>query len=400
MRHVVSRQPIFDPDEKVYAYELLASGPLSDLTSDGADGQSEAGELIEKARGQGHSERRIFLDIPVDQIGNDWVRQLPKDRVVLQVSTASGYSDEMKSSCADLKEAGYALAFGDFVLDEPFEPLASMTDILLVDFTVASQSHLRMAPIWTQTKRAKTLAYNVPTKSVFEMAKKIGYHYFHGPFVFEAEFLEKDEVPGFKLNYLRLMQEINAPDLDFNRLEEIIKQDVSLTFKLLKYINSAAFGLRSEIESIGHALNMLGTREVRKWTTLVTMTSMGEDLPEEALVTCVLRGRFLEGLAPMIGLPDRKDDLFFMGIFSMIELFMGRPKEEIIEGIPINEDVKNALLGQAGKFHALLEMALAYEEGDWDPLHAHVNELNLPEEDIPDIYFEAMDWTEKIFMSH
>lgn len=102
----------------------------------------------------------------------------------------------------------------------------------------------------------------------------------------------------------------------------------------------------------------------------------------------------------MIGLQDRKDDLFFMGIFSMIELFMGRPKEEIIGGIPINEDVKNALLGQAGKFHALLEMALAYEEGDWDPLHAHVNELNLPEEDIPEIYFDAMDWTEKIFMSH
>lgn len=397
MRPLIARQPIFDADEKVYAYEMVASESLETILRD-MDGGSGGAELVGKTQGPGHGSRKVFLEMTAEQLGAEWLGSLPAARVVLQVSHAAEMTPELMAGCQAVRESGFTLALGDFILEDGFSQLAPLVDILRIDFEQASQSHQRMAPIWSQTRKAQALAYNVPSKAAFTLAKNIGYSYFHGPFAYQAEFVDKTDVPGFKLNYLRLLQEINSPDMEFDKLEEVIKQDVSLTFKLLKYINSAAFGLRSEIESIHQALTLMGTREVRKWSTLVTMTSMGEDLPEEALVTCVLRGRFLETLGVQMGQEERKDDLFFMGIFSMIELFMGRPKEEILSDLPLRPDIRSALLGEEGTFNTLLNMVLAYEDGDWDPLHNHMRALGLPGDEIPDLYFDALDWTEKIFM--
>ncbi len=402
MQHLIARQPVFTAQEKVFAHELSFGFNPTELLADPAAMDNLPADIaVSLFAGvdlPGRRKRRVLVEIAPSLLTEKAVNRLSKKTAILQLSEAFVPTGEQIEALKRLKGDGFRIAIGAFALEGDLQEMAVLADIILVDFTDLAESDLRLIPIWCGRQRIQTLAHSLITRESFELAKTLKYDYFHGPFFYEAKIVSRDTIPGFKLNYLRLLQEINRADISFTKLDEIIKQDVSLTYKLLKYINSAAFGLRDEIESIKHALSMLGTRQVAKWASMVAMTNMGKDLPEEALVTCVLRGRFLEQLGNRLGHIGRGDDLFFMGIFSMIDLFFGRPKEEVLKDIPIRVDVKSALLGGEGPFKNLYNAVLAYEEGEWDPLHTHLATLGMPEEEVPDLYFEALDWTENIFL--
>jgi EAL and modified HD-GYP domain-containing signal transduction protein len=400
---LIARLPIFTPHEKVFAHELSFGFNPVELLTDPAAMDNLPGDiavsLFAGVDQPGRRKRRVLVEIAPSLLTDKAVSRLSRKTAILQLSEAFVPTAKQVQAIKKLKEDGFRIAIGAFALEGDLQEMGILADIIVVDFTDLSESDLRLIPIWCGRQKIQTLAHSLMTREAFELAKNLKYDYFHGPFFYEAKIVSRDTIPAFKLNYLRLLQEINRGDISFDKLDEIIKQDVSLTYKLLKYINSAAFGLRNEIESIKHALSMLGTREVKKWASMVSMTNMGEDLPEEALVTCVLRGRFLEQLGNRLGHSGRGDDLFFMGIFSMIDLFFGRPKEEVLKDIPIKEDVKTALLGGESPFKNLFEAVMAYEEGEWDPLHTHLATLGMPEEEVPDLYFDALDWTENIFLS-
>ncbi len=403
MQQLIARLPVFTAQEKVFAHELsFGFNPVELLADPEAMNNIPADIAVSLFAGvdqPGRRKRRVLVEIAPSLLTDKAVNRLSKKTAILLLSDAFVPTAEQVEAVKKLKGDGFRIAMGAFALEGDLQEMGVLADIIVVDFTGLSESDLRLIPIWCGRQKIQTLAHGLMTRDAFELAKGLKYDYFHGPFFYEAKIVSRDTIPVFKLNYLRLLQEINQADISFNKLDEIIKQDVSLTLKLLKYINSAAFGLRNEIESIKHALNMLGTRQVAKWASMVSMTNMGEDLPEEALVTCVVRGRFLEQLGNRLGHIGRGDDLFFMGIFSMIDLFFGRPKKEVLQDIPIKEDVKAALLGGESPFKNLFEAVMAYEEGEWDPLHTHLATLGMPEEEVPDLYFAALDWTQNIFLS-
>ncbi|PIY20778.1 MAG: diguanylate phosphodiesterase, partial [Deltaproteobacteria bacterium CG_4_10_14_3_um_filter_60_8] len=182
------------------------------------------------------------------------------------------------------------------------------------------------------------------------------------------------------------------PDIDLQQLDDIIRHDVSLTFKLLKYINSPFFGLQSVVTSIQHAMVVLGEKELRKWACLIALGRLGEDKPAELVVNTLIRARFCESLAPLAGLPTRSQDLFLMGIFSNVHVIVGRPLEEILETIPIAEEVKAALFGRHNRFREILELVVAYEKGNWPLVTELVIRNHLPEDQIPVLYLQAVEW--------
>ncbi|MEE9464866.1 MAG: HDOD domain-containing protein [Candidatus Neomarinimicrobiota bacterium] len=404
MQRLIARQPVFTSNEKLFAHELNFGFNPDELFTDPESRKQLpddiATAMFASAAKPGARKRRVILEITPNMLIDDSIQDFSRKTAILRLSEPFEPTEAHKTALAKLKADGFRFALGAFALESDLQEIAAHADMIVVDFTIENQADLRLIPLWCAPLGIKTLAHNVTTREAFELAKSQQYDFFHGSFFYEAKIVEKDEIKGFKLNYLRLLQEINRGDISYTRLDEIIKQDVSLTFKLLKYINSAAFGLRSEIESIKHALALLGTRQVKKWASMVSLTNMGQDLPEEALVTCVLRGRFLEELGGRLGHRNRGDDLFFMGIFSMIDLFFGRPKEEVLAELPLKDDIKSAILGGEGPFRNLLNAVLSYEDGDWDPLHSHLSTLGMPEEHVPDIYFEALDWTQNIFLSN
>jgi len=224
-----------------------------------------------------------------------------------------------------------------------------------------------------------------------------GYEQFQGYFFSRPQMLKGTDIPGFKANHLRIMQEVNRPVVDFGQLESVVKTELSLSLKLLKYLNSAAFAWRSPIGTIQQALVALGEREFRKWVSLVCLTSLGEDRPRELLVQSVVRAQYCESLARQMGHGVRSSDYFMTGLLSYLEAIIGKPLEMLLEGIPLHDEVKAALLEGQGIMADALQTILAFEHTDWTALAKLTRRLQIGLRDVSTIYQRALETTHQLF---
>ena len=200
-------------------------------------------------------------------------------------------------------------------------------------------------------------------------------------------------MPSSKLAYLELLRAATAPEIDVEQLALKIKHEASLTFRLLRYLNSAAFGLHSEIHSVAHALSMLGERVLRKWIAVVSVGVLAEGKPDELMTVPLVRARFCELLAPIAGMPEHANDLFLMGLLSVMDAILDRPLDSILAELPVRKEIKDALQAQAGLYRQLLEMATAHERADWEKVGLLVSETGMNEERVSSLYISAVDWS-------
>lgn len=227
------------------------------------------------------------------------------------------------------------------------------------------------------SRNIKFLAEKVETREDFLQALQIGYCYFQG-------------IPIFKLNYLRLMEEINNPEVDFEKITNFIKGDISLSYSLLKFINSSVFGFKTKINSIKHALVLLGLSEVRKWASIIVLQNIGEDKPNELIVNSAARATFAEALARKTAFKEQASDIFIMGIFSLIDAFLDRPLAEVLSELPLTNEIKRALLGEDNKIRTFLDLILAYEKADWVNFSVYAKKLNIDELEVPNLYLQSL----------
>jgi EAL and modified HD-GYP domain-containing signal transduction protein len=200
-------------------------------------------------------------------------------------------------------------------------------------------------------------------------------------------------LPSFKLAYLELLQAATAPEFDIKELALKIKHEASLTFRLLRYLNSAAFGLRSEIRSVAHALSLLGERELRKWIAVVSVGVLADGKPDELMTVPLVRGRFCELLAPLAGMPAHANDLFLMGLLSVMDAILDKPLHSILAELPVRAEIKDALQARKGLYWQLLELATAHERADWEKVSALVSETGMKEDQVSALYVAAVDWS-------
>ena len=241
------------------------------------------------------------------------------------------------------------------------------------------------------------LAEKVETHDEYARAQAWGYDLFQGYFFCKPELMASKDVPGFKGNYLRFLHALNEPRMNFAKLTKLIKQEVSLSMKLLRYLNSAAFGLRHKVTSIRQALVMLGEQPLKKWASLVAMAGLGEDKPQELVVTSLVRARFCEQLAKVTGQGDRDDDLFMVGLFSTVDVLIGRPMQEILREMSISGDVGAALLERKGPLAPVFELTIACERGDYESIMQQGAALDVDEATLTPIYADAIAWADSIF---
>ncbi len=393
----IARQPIFDLNEKVYGYELLFRSGLDNIFRQTDPDQATSKVLadsfflmnIQSLTGG----KRAFINITRDILINEFLFLIPKEKIVVEILENVAPDDEVVAACKKLKRAGYVLAMDDFVYDDRYLPLIGLTDFIKVDF-LSTDKEVRIGLVQEfGPSGVRFLAEKVETPEMLKEAKKTGYAFFQGYFFSKPKIISGKDIPGFKVHYLSVLQEIHRPELDFGRLSEIIRREVSLSFKLLRYINSAFFGLRNKISSLKQALLLLGEKEIRKWITLVTLATLGEDKPEELVTQSILRARFCELLAPYAGLFRRSEDLFLMGMFSMIDAMLDRPLSEILEEIPIAEDIKEALLGKENRLGEVYQFVLSYERGEWDRLFRQGSQLGMEEAKVGYLYMDAVQWS-------
>jgi c-di-GMP-related signal transduction protein len=400
-RIFIARQPIFDLQQKVYGYELLFRSSLDNVFRNAEPNQASAkvmtdGTLVLTMEAISGG-KLAFINVTRDILLNDYIGLLPRGLIAAEIPETIEPDLEVVGACSRLKKGGYMVVLDNFVYGEKYAGLMDLADIVKVDFLSTPAEERRQVLSRCKAPNVRFLAAKVESHEVFKQALDLGYSYFQGYFFSKPLIISSQDVPGYKLNYLHMLQEVQLPDVNFHRLEAIIKRDMALCFKLLRYINSTYFGLSNKVTSIMHAITLLGAREFKQWVSLLVMASMGSDKPDELVVQALIRGRFCESLASMLGMKQRSQELFLLGMFSVIDAILGRPLREILKDLPLSDEIKDALSGKPNRLRAVFDYALAYEKGHWDDLSAMAKALGLDESGIPAAYLAAVRWANSSF---
>ena len=397
----IARQPIFDSRQRVFGYELLFRSSLENVFRH-SDPDQATSKVISDAfflfnistLTEG---KRAFINLTRETLLQEYIFLIPKDFVVVEILENIEPDAEVIEVCKRMKRAGYLLAMDDFVYKEQNKPLLELADFVKIDFMSTSESERKALVKELAPLGIRLLAEKVETQKDFSEALEMGYSYFQGYFFCKPLVIKGKDIPGSKLHYFQVLQEIHQRQMDFRRLEQIIKQDVSLSYKLLRYINSAYFGLRNRINSIKQALLLLGQAEIKKWLSLITLAGMGTDKPGELVVHTITRAKFCESLAPHAGLLRRADDLFLVGMLSLMDAFLDRPLSDLLIEVPINNEIKGAILEKENRLGEVYDYVLSYDKGDWPRLTEQQMKLGIHETYPPQLYLNALKWGQEAF---
>jgi len=396
----VARQPIFDRDGQVHAYELLYRSSLENYFVHDDGDEASSSVINDSMFGFGFDNltggKVAFINLTRTVLLNEWVTVIPKELVAVEVLETVEPDDEVIEACKKLKREGYQVVLDDFVYDEKFEPLLALADIVKVDFIVSSKEERAAMCQRFSGASFKMLAEKVENHEEYQEALELGFSYFQGYFFCKPEIVSRKDVPGFKLNYLRFLQELNRPDIDFSSMATVIKHDIALSYKLLRYINSVAFGWRKKVESIKQALVLLGERPLKKWASLAAFSSIAEDKPPELLSTSLVRAAFCEMIAADVSMKGKELDLFFMGMLSVVDALVDRPIAEILDEISVSDEVKVALTDGGTPAANVLQLIISYQQADWEKVAEMTTLLGVDEGRVPGIYYEAIAWADEI----
>lgn len=393
----VARQPIFDTDRKIFGYELLFRSGLENffdqsLDIDFASSKTLLDTLLLFGINELTKGKKMFLNFTKKVLLSEVALALPKETLIIELLETIEPEPEVVGVCRKLKDNGYILALDDFQFVPEYRPLIEMADIIKVDFLLTKGNERRTVIQKSGEGRIVYLAEKIENNEEFQEAVDMGYSYFQGFFFSKPVILSGKDVPSYKLNLLQVLKELNEPYMDVKKIESVIMRDVSLTYKLLRFINSAAFGIPREIRSIRHALNLLGLAELKKWMSLIVLSQIGSDTPEELVTNSIVRAKFCELISELIGLKQRRDDLFLMGLFSYIDTFLNRPMEEVLNELPIAADIKDALLGVKNPLRPLLDLIIKYEQGNWEAVASLTEALKLENSKVLPNYLTAIKW--------
>lgn len=392
----VARQPIFDRREQVFGYELLFRDGLENAFHGDADQASRA--TLDRSLLMGLDVlcdgRRAFVNCTRDTLLQGLVTLLPPTVAVVEILESVPADAEVLAACRRLKEAGYKLALDDYVPDHRRDAFTEIADIIKVEMQLTTPQQRaelmkRFGP-W----RCRMLAEKVETRAEFLHARDLGFCYFQGFFFRRPEIVSTRDVPANRLNYLRMLQEVSRRELDLPAIEALVKAEAAVCYRLLRYLNSTAFGFRSEIHSVRHALTILGERDLRRWVRLVATVGAGQDKTTDLVLAALVRGRFAELLAPSV--PHGESDLFLMGLLSLIDAMLDMPMKDVLERISLDHATKDVLLGQPSVLSPVFQLILCYEGGDWDAVGKLTRQLGLDADVVADHYWEAQQWAREL----
>lgn len=401
MQVFVTRQPIFDGDQNLQAYELLFRSGLDtvcnmkdgDLATSLVISDSFFSTGIQSITGG----NRAFINFTRNLLLGGLAELLPRDQLVVEILEDVEPDEEVLTAVDRLKEMGYTIAVDDFVGNPTQVPFIEKADILKVDFMETTPEQRRDIASRFQRPGLQLLAEKVEQQDEFEAAREMGYDLFQGYFFCKPIRVMKSRIPESKMSKLRLLQVVNEPVIDLEKTEAIFRTDVSLSYKLLKYINSAQFGMRKEVSNIKQALVILGQRNLRRWGALMSYSCLMDEKAGELLVTTVCRARFCELLAEPLGITGKSEDLFMVGMFSTLDALLDMPMNQVLESIPIAPAIKLALTRGKGVYSHALELVKVLEQGDWDRLAEMTAIMNFDENLIPELYTQSVEMARSIF---
>lgn len=392
-RSFVGRQPIYRGGAELFAYELLfRRDELQETAAESTD-QATADVMLammDIGLNRVIGNHPAFVNLTRNFLLTEHCQSLPADRIVLEILETVEPDEEIIRAVRTLRGKGFTIALDDFTYAEEFAPLLQLAHIVKVDVRAHTREELVRQVQLLKPYNVKLLAEKVESHEEYEFCRSIGFDYFQGFFFCKPQMLSEDKLPLSRVTTLRLLAKLQDPNISLSGIEQNLVLDVTLSYKLLSYANSAFMGLARKIDSIRHAVSMVGTERVRTWAGLMMFASV-DNKPKELMVSAALRGKMCAELARASG-HTGEDKYTTVGLFSMLDALLDRPLHQILELIPLSEDVASALEKRTGPMGEALGCAEAYERGDWD--NARFGQLS--ETSIRDAYLEAVDWSRTV----
>ncbi len=391
-RAFIGRQPIYDANLNVAAYELLFRDSEDNRANVEDADQATASVLV-----------NLLLEIGVDAVTGglpafvNFPQQLlldgppiPCDPSLLTIEILENVQpcEPLFDAVRRLAAEGFTIALDDFVYSEDHAPLVEAADIVKLDVQAQSLEALRSQLAVLRRRPVRLLAEKVETMEEYETYRDLGFELFQGWFLSRPRVLAGATLTGSKLALVQLLAKLHDPESETREIEEMIVRDVALSHKLLRYINSSAFGLRRTVDSVHQAAVLIGLDQLRHLVTLMVLSGI-EDKPSSLVDVAVVRGKMCELLGVRLGRHDAKR-FFTVGLLSALDLLLDRSMHELLNDIPLAHEVNEALLHREGVAGSALSCVLAYERADW----ADARLLGLEPEAVRACYLDAVNFAQ------
>jgi EAL and modified HD-GYP domain-containing signal transduction protein len=392
----VARQAILDRDQRVAGYELLfRDGPENVFRCESiarATSRVIADSFLMIGLDTLTSGEPAYVNFSRESLDQNFAFLLPPRRLVVELLESVVPDAGVLRACKRLKAAGYTIALDDFAWSDDWRPILELADIVKIDFLATRGREREQLLRRLRPYRARLLAEKVETRASFDDALRAGFSLFQGFFFSRPVIAATRDLEGFESLHLRILEAVASSSCDLRTIEDLVRRDLALTYKILRRANSPVFGRPTESTSLRNALALLGLDEVRKWVALLLLAGLARGRPAELVRAALLRARFCEEVAPHFGLGDRATDLFLVGLFSELETMLGRSMSEILAELAFAPDLERALRREPSVLAEPLRCALAWERGDWATIDSVAETLAARGDGLPESYVSALEW--------
>lgn len=394
MRYL-ARQPILNPRGQVHAYELLYRQGLDNFFG-GTDLETASRTIVDNAVIFGLEELSdglpAFVNCTAEVLTGELAGVLPPAMTVLEILETVEPTPQLIAACRNFKSQGYHIALDDFVWDPKYAPLVELASYIKIDFLGSNAEERKniIRQIRGNANSAKLVAEKVETAEDHRQAVKEGFSLFQGYYFCRPVMMEKRKIPANTLFHLEILQELTKDPLDLRKLSPLVKSDTSLTYRLLRLVNSAGFGIRQEVRSIQAAMVIVGEDAFRRLATLAIASELNAGQPAEVLHMALIRARFCELAAPLCRLNPTEQ--YLLGMFSLLPAMLQVPMDQIAPMLPLRPPIRDSLRGINVPEGRLLSWLEAHENGDWAVSDSIVQSNNLNREMLFRFYAEAVRW--------
>jgi EAL and modified HD-GYP domain-containing signal transduction protein len=364
----IGRRPICKERAEIFGYELLSRE--NDLTQQALSNHNPttAAAYVKSSMDMGLEKLAghdlAFVEVSRDFLVNGLADSLPKSRVVLEIPGNTVMDEVFVESVAKVSNEGYAIALADYRSPEQIKPIEPYTDIAKIDVQAVNYEEVVRRFISLRQSEVKLLADNVQTREEYEFCRKLGFDYYQGFFFCDPDVATHKKIPYNRLSTLHLLAKLQDPNISTQDLERAVAQNLAITYKVLRYLNSSALAFHRKIDSIRHAVVLVGTRLLSNWASLAMLESI-EDKPREIMVTAMVRAHMCQQLGTALR-QKNVEQFFTVGLISVMDALLDRPLRESLLVLPLSDKIKHALLEHEGLMGEALDCVKAYERADWE----------------------------------
>jgi len=389
----LSREPILTSGEQVMGYELLCRRDSSEGTQHATEASGDVIDTVNLLGLDALCDGRLaFIKLTPEMLKGDQMLLLPPDRLVIELPKEIPPKPEFAAAFNKLKSKGYRFALDGVMANDPRRQFADIADYIKVD--PRAHPPKEVAALLASYPKCQRIATRVETHAHFVEAGHCGFTFFQGYFFRSSGRVKARHFSQNEVSRIQLLQAISSPELNFDKIEELIKHDPSLSYRLLRYLNSPVLGFWTPITSLRHGINLLGEHEIARWIRVATALSLGQQKCSDLVLTALVRGRFCELIADKLDRPQT--DLFLFGVLSIMDAILDVPMGVILEGLPLAAETKSEILaakvGRDGPLTAIYRLILARELGEWEEIAPVAKKLNLSLPFVNRTYNSAMLW--------